>query len=569
MAQIAVLITHQEVYGERRSLEDLRALLRPLSFYSVLVSLGKINAVMRTWLNEPDQETDGLVCRLLFGVDSTRVEGVRRRYPAAVAFTRLTLLYVCRQAALACAANGQAINSSETFFAIGRACLIANDLFSALPIGPSSAIRDKAAALIPFSSYIGRVDYMNAIARSQIILAETTRLPQVAASADFAGLEQLFEQATGISVSDFVALVFGLLSRYLRLTLDDLFREPDTYFVPPSFFGRTAIESATVERFVGLISVAVDELRGRLERDAERPLTDMFVFQNCPCVRNERGALFCVDPIALIEKASSGLYWTLNATPYAAKNRLFRFWGLLFEEYINGLLANAYNPANGQFVAKALFEDGAEVSDACVVEGQDLILLEHKASILTAEAKYSGDVAAFEADVVQKLVGMDAPGERKGVLQLAHSVERIVRGDRIPSLPNLRPTRIFSVLVVQDSVFASPFMNAYLNGFFPKYRLRKVSRTTITPVFALTVADVEDLCCYLHSCRLSDLLDEHYAQNPSLVQAFRSVAHPILQRTECRTTPVRERFTSFSDEMIRRFFPEEGAPAILPAPPRN
>jgi hypothetical protein len=410
-----------------------------------------------------------------------------------------------------------------------------------------------AAALIPFSNYIGRVDYLNAIARTQIILTETANLPRAAASADFANIEELFRQTTGISLTDFAALVFGLLTRYLRLTLDDLFRNPDTYFVPPSFFDRTAMEPATVDRFLQLISVEVEEFRQQLEHHASRPLTDMFVFQASPCIRNAQGSLFCVDPIALIEKASSGVYWMLDTTLYAANNRLFRFWGLLFEEYVNRLLLTGYNQALGQISVNPVFRDGAEVSDACVVEGGDLVLLEHKASILTAEAKYSGDPEAFERDVVRKLVQENH--EPKGVSQLGHSIQRILRCDLIPSLPNLRPHRIFSVLVVQDPVFASPFMNTYLNEFFPKDKLRRMSATTITPVFVLTVADVEDLCGYLHSCRFSDLLDEHYSGNRKLVHAFRSTAHPTLQRTPFRTTQVRERFTAFSEEMVRGFFP--------------
>jgi len=563
--RIGVLITYEEVYGKRGSLDDLHALLRPLSFYSVIVSLGKINAVMRTWLNEPDIETDKEICKLLFGAEATRVERVRERYPAGVAVTRMTVLYVCRQATLSCASDGQSIDSPEDLLAIGQCCLIANDLSLTVRFAPSSPVRDKAAALIPFSSYLGREDYANEIARTQIILMETATSHKAAASPDFVDLAELFRQTTGISITDFASLVFGLLTRYLGLTLRDLFGNPDSYFVPPTFFGRTAVDHATLDRFLDLICIDLEALRERLTRGASRPPTDMLVFQASPCVRNEHGSLFCIDPIALIEKASTGVYWILNSTPYAADNRLFRFWGLLFEEYVNGLLMGAHNPELGQFVPNPLFADGEEVSDACLLEGLDLLLLEHKASILTSKAKYSGDLTEFEADVVRKLVGTDV--ERKGVRQLAHSIERILRGDHIPSLPNLRQSRIFPALVVQDRALTSFYMNTYLNEFFPRDGLRKINRTVITPVFVLTVGDIEDLCCYLHSYKISDLLDEHYSQNKKLVSGFRGTEHPMLQGAVPRSTPVRERFRAFSEEMMSRFFPEEGKPATgVPRP---
>src|SRR5436309_2303876 len=123
--------------------------------------------MMRTWLNEPDIETDKEICKLLFGAEATRVERVRERYPAGVAVTRMTVLYVCRQAALSCASDGQSIDSPEDLLAIGQCCLIANDLSLTVRFAPSSPVRDKAAALIPFSSYLGREDYANEIARTQ------------------------------------------------------------------------------------------------------------------------------------------------------------------------------------------------------------------------------------------------------------------------------------------------------------------------------------------------------------------------------------------------------------------
>lgn len=557
MPKLGVLLTYSEVYGEKRTLDDLHRILAPFSFESVLVTLGKINVVMRTWLNEPDVEADRAVCRLLFGDDLERVEETRRQFEdPAVAFTRLTVLLVCKQAGKACALEGRRVDDGEGYLAIGQCCLIANDLLDSLRFQPNSPIRDKAVSLILYSNYMAREKYVHDIARTQIILTETIKSARARGNANYTDLAKLFEETTGISVSDFVALVFGLTSRYLELTLDHLFRNPGAYFIPATFFSKTAIRAEVVNRFLVLISTEPKELQELLRRNAQRPLADMVVLQGNPCVQSGHG-LFCLDPISLIEKASSGIYWILNGTHFAKGNRLFEFWGLLFEEYVNRLLLDAYHVPGAQVIPNPVFADGTEVCDAAIMEGRDLLLLEHKASILTAEAKYAGDANVFEEDVKKKLV---FDGEHdKGVLQLANSIKRILSGELIEQLGGYTPARIFPVLVVQDAVFASPYINQYLNTFFPGYALRKIGRVTVTPVFVLTIADLEDLSGYLGEVRLSSVLQEHYAINKNLVHAFGTLPHPLLQRDFWRDTKTQSFYEQFTDEIIKRLF-REGQP---------
>ena len=93
--------------------------------------------------------------------------------------------------------------------------------------------------------------------------------------------------------------------------------------------------------------------------------------------------------------------------------------------------------------------------------------------------------------------------------------------------------------------------------FFPGYALRKIGRTIVTPVFILTIADLEDLSGFLGEYRLSDVLQEHWANNEHLVHAFGTLPHPLLQADHWKDTKTQLVYRQFTDEITKRIFPRE------------
>lgn len=551
------MITSSEVVGTKPTLNDLRGILSRYSFVSVLVMCGKINTVMQTWMNSPSFDVDRELCKLIFGQINTRIEELRTLRDNRIVFNRLSLLFVCKQAGVVSGPLGQEISTPRALAEIGLCCLMANDLLVPTFVKRSSTLAEKAVSFIPFSSYVSHETFLKDIARIHIILTETVNKKSITEDKSFLDLPSRFHNRMGMSFQVFAGFAFALAVRYLNFSLDDLKQNPNQYFVDPAYFSKTLADKNTSAGFLEQISIGADSLQALLRNQTPRPLDEMTVFQRYPVVRMPDSSTFCLDPVCLVDKCSIGLYWILMDQVMQSeveKDKLPVFWGRLFEEYVNDLFEETYQRVDAALVRNPTFSDtGTEVADTCIVENENLILVEHKSSVIKSDVKHGGDAVALEDEIKTKLVGTHE--KRKGILQLAHSIEKICTGAEIRELGRFVPSRIFPVLITQDPAFSTPYMNAFLNTFFPKRTLRKRCRKTITPVFLLTVTELEDMSYYFGSCRMHEMLQDYYQGSKSLFLPFAHSPHPLLAgASRQKNSPVERKFDEFIYRMTESFF---------------
>ena len=76
------------------------------------------------------------------------------RDPRRVIVTRVAILYVAKQALLACKKAGCEVTTQRDVEQIMTCCLMANDLLLGRMPAPDETTIDKAASLLPFSGYV-------------------------------------------------------------------------------------------------------------------------------------------------------------------------------------------------------------------------------------------------------------------------------------------------------------------------------------------------------------------------------------------------------------------------------
>ena len=166
--------------------------------------------------------------------------------------------------------------------------------------------------------------------------------------------------------------------------------------------------------------------------------------------------------------------------------------------------------------------DGEEACDAIVLsKGYAAVVIEYKGSVFTAGSKYGGDLQALQAEMEKKLVGQ--PTERKGVLQLAHSISSLFAKENHRSVRDLDlsgVTKVFPLLITRDEIGSGWFVMNYLNGYFHRALERKKIQPTVTPLFSLSVDHFESFAGALGSVSLCDILEARYQQDRTLRLPF-------------------------------------------------
>ena len=216
---------------------------------------------------------------------------------------------------------------------------------------------------------------------------------------------------------------------------------------------------------------------------------DFVPFRSRPLIEVQTDKLFCSDLGLLVEKMHSGIYWAINeGLSREERPRLFKAWGILFEEYVNWFLKERrFNEPT--FWASPKWPDGTESFDGALLKDSRFMPFEYKGGFLQIKARYSASQSAFQWDLERKIV--------EGCRQLAWKIELLFNKDAgkrrsLPSIPLDHITRIVPVLVVQDHILRGPLIDWWLNKKFAESLDRSALRAGLT-VESLNVVGIYEL----------------------------------------------------------------------------
>jgi hypothetical protein len=435
---------------------------------------------------------------------------------------------------------------------------MANDLVLTVASSSTDSTVRLLASLLPFSDYMPMDHYPMEIARTEMVLGDIVQSTDMKQRADYLDLAKLFEEHFGFSATTFCQLVFACASKSLQVTPEKLQSAPDALIIRDTFFHKSSMPPEIVEKFLTKLTIT-EAAFARLVRDAElRPGDDLTTIQNFPLIEIAPKCYLCLDPGFLVEKAGRGFYWTLFSRVGAdLKARLPGFWGSVFESYVNSVIQRSYT-GQGKFIPDPRFPNNDGSFDACIQEGRDLIIFEHKSSVIRADAKYGGDVGKLEKELRMKFIDGDGKG-RKGVSQLSSGLERFLGGEALGDLTCAEISRVYPVIVCLESSATAPYMARYFAEQFKNIYPRKKYPQVVAPLFTFGIADVENLLGYLSSFRFSDILESYHKANRSMITSISNSHVPILKNATEGPNVVKERFSEFGREIEKVFFPNEAA----------
>jgi hypothetical protein len=555
VAQFAVLITYREIFKKEPSLADLHAILGKYQRREVIFLLAKLNCLLGTWQNAPRFDLDVQLSDYLLSSFRQDLRTIRLQQTSRVVFSRLGILFLMKQACLACREDGLLLDTRSAHSELGVCLLMTNDLV--LPFVPSASdgILEKMVNVLPFSDYVSHDHYPIEIGRTHLIFDEISKSPSLVARSDFLDLRSLFQEHFDIDEQTFCELIFGCASKFLNLKLEDLESNPEMVVLRSTYFSKSKVPQDTIARFLTKMTVAESVLVEKVKEWKNRTSNDLTIFQAFPLIEIVKDVYVCLDPGFIVDKSGRSLYWSLFGTfPQEQRGKLAGFWGTVFESYVNYILQKSYS-VGGTFIPEPKFSNGDAAFDACIVEGRNLLVFEHKSSVIRADAKYGGDAEKLKKELELKFVEGDEEGA-KGLTQLNNHLARFLSGDKLAGIRADDIDRVYPVMICLESAMVGPYLAKYLNGRFDDIYSRKKYRQVVTPVFTLAITDVENLLGYLQSFPLSDILESYYSTNKAMFTSLSSSVVPLLKKAKPQRNIVSESFEQFSEKMAADLFGE-------------
>lgn len=309
----------------------------------------------------------------------------------------------------------------------------------------------------------------------------------------------------GLLLDEYITLIFGLYS----LTQGS----PEATINVATVAQNLNIEPEAVAAFFNSRSLSMEEFRnlfagGGWTKDdflslitPSRFVGDTTEIRRYPFTHIDSDTHLILDPTCVVELLTSGLYWTifdgLPERPARDRERFRELWGRAFELYCVDLLTHFYGTSgSGLSPLRPNIEyQGAEGSgqiDALLDYGNEVILFEMKASLLSLEAKFSRDWNRLEAELRRNFVENEQ-GKPKALRQLARAAKALIAG-RV--LSGKAPERVFPVVIVDEKAMECLAMNTYINEVFQDLLGGDVPNG-LRPLTIMSIDELEELLPYI------------------------------------------------------------------------
>jgi hypothetical protein len=372
---------------------------------------------------------------------------------------------------------------------------------------------------------------------------------------EFIDVAAEFLGAKGISVEDYEALCFGLFAKCATLSIPDLERGASAFTFSEKNFHTTAISKESVRFFLEDMTTTPSLLRARI-REKDHGANDFTELRRRPLFSTSNGYL-SLDILFAIEKFEGGPSADMG-------DRLRKFWGAVFEAYMNSVFKDSLSQTSATFVPDPCRRDdpARQICDALILQDSSLVLLEYKASMFRADTKYSGNFMALVDEVERKLVrgkSESKKSKKKGVEQLASAVIQLFGNRNRAVVANLDlsgVTRVYPLLVTLDAIGGSLLMSRLLNQYFSRFMTgRELSGPKVEPLMCTDVQSIEEISGCFPKMGLARFLDYWLSKDPNLMATLTAYTVPDL--VGYRNERVAREWRKLSNEISARLFPEE------------
>lgn len=328
-------------------------------------------------------------------------------------------------------------------------------------------------------------------------------------------VHEIFYQATGLTFQHYHRLIYLIFAFYWKFTPEEICRqdssEDRSLFFNPN--GQSDELTPLYEKLLPHICVSIDELRNIAEEHPQ--VEDEFrLWRKYPLVKISENQTICVDFSFLFDKLQTGALWIVrDYLRYSEDNgRFMKLWGDIFQDYAASVIERGVNSENTLSRESLIIgpkynqKQSDECTDVAVCCDDTLILLECKATLLSAQAKFGGNFNEFDNNI---------PSVKKGIKQLSKSIRmlgNIHKSERlaVEGIDISKVKKIYPILVLSDHIFAAPLMNRFFDSEFQKImqRISLIKHLEVMPLTVLTIMDLESLAPYMSDKPFYAHLDE-------------------------------------------------------------
>ncbi|MBZ5505152.1 MAG: hypothetical protein LAO78_06675 [Acidobacteriia bacterium] len=521
----------QEMFRRKSTLDELIQRLKVFSRWSVLFTCSGIGIILKLWERSGwEKRNYPILLDSFFGVLRATWLKLAAQFPEpSFVFHRRQLLFIMKLAIEHCPDVGRDVLETPPG-PFGAILLMANDHlhYNLVPF-PEGGLDDfdkvsrLVAEFLPVTEFSG-FTVGNKLTRAFLIT--TTYTARLRTHPDYIDVPTEYEHLTGISLRDYQALTLGLMARIMSLiSLETLRKNPEVAAIRPVDFHQTQIPKPTIEAFFREFADTSENILNSLQQDRREGRdygsSDFTAFRRKPLI-TEGHASLTADANFVVEKFETGPYWRVNNSSRETGNRLRRFWGPVFEAYVNDLTkAHASN-----FIPdpRLLDNHNDQLCDGLIVDGDSLVLMEYKASMFTADAKYSGDYIKLRDEIAKKLVKDSADGSKKGVEQLAAAIRALFSGPSRKAVSGLDVShikRVYPLLLTLDDLGSSLLISKLLNFYFKDaVDPSEVQGIEVKPLLCTDIETFEAIVPYLSEKPISWFLQQWLDQDPLLLSTL-------------------------------------------------
>lgn len=524
--QVGVYETFEAIYGRKSTLDELIADVSQFTQKSMLWVCATIVAGMQLWNRVDTQPGDvfSTLVQVYFDppLRGRMLAGYWSSNPRHVLFHRRQIMLIAKLAIKH--SSGSGMDARQNTNVIGNILLKANDqldfglLRELAGRGTSPATRDEYSRLVAemvVTGEDGSPQIAQMITRSHLMLRRFAN--ELSSHPDWIDVAGEYETATGIALEENEAMIFGAHARHGENLSRLLYTTPGALPLKEANFAPTSIPPAKVTAFLDSLCSGPDRMAKELSSKDNGP-NDLSIFRKYPLVQqfynlhlsNAWCGFLMMDNIFFLDKVLTGPYWQANAKH---GQRIHRFWGAVFERYVNDLMTRATAGTANAYIADPHPADNPnkQLCDGVLIAGNSLVLMEYKGNVFTAAAKYSGDHTVLMAEIRKKLVYEQKSKRKKGVEQLAAAVKTLFGPDGAQLYPQIdlkSIKHVYLYLVTLDSIGGTIGMSAFLNTFLDDLLDRsQFSSIEIHPLFCSEIEILEEITGLLKTVSLPNILD--------------------------------------------------------------
>ncbi|MFN8179297.1 MAG: hypothetical protein U0167_15300 [bacterium] len=427
---LAVALTYSDVYGTTPTWTDVERALAPYSIERIVDVASRLSIGLMA--GEPPWDGDiqltlcrGVFAPTTFGDVARALNKLQTDHKAAgrlvplLAINEQQVLDLIKAAFLLKDLHDEDQGGSAD--GIGRALLMLGDLTAGQPGNVMAAEQDAPGFSDAWLAYTvansmftsSTLDYRNMARSYELYL---TAHEELRGHPAYVNLPERLHAACGLTPEIFWSALFALASKWSTIKLSEL----STVALPVNrstyFSSHFTFDHEDAQRFVSLCcGDAADfqtAVRAHYSTDSMKPFHTL-PFAQTPLVAFENR----VRPLSLRllgDTLCTGLHHRyLNPAVFSSeeRQRYLEFAGLVFEDYVHRTIERIYPPASGRYIRTRDLRPQlpGKNCDGLLVYGRAVVLVEAKASLLSAEARAGADVAAVRGRLGDILV--DAAGQ--------------------------------------------------------------------------------------------------------------------------------------------------------------